>query len=465
MGGGSPRKIEGVKRVRGRHTEPTIMNADDSKNIVKKNAEVERIKKRIQTLKRQLYSMREYESQKTGDKTKEEIALEYYKQHLEQRIKKNDTVIEAHEKRKEERIARVDLEIEALKAKHRTYEERVESEIALLRAKLRTHEEKLENDIRALESKRQYVEAETERKIDAVENDVTVVGFMKEIALRDARLMAGRPKSKAEIEKEAEIAELETALTAGLRYIDGKHKEIAEARQEHERQVEADARYERRVAEQKRKSEAVTAYNEAAKAANYALIDKDMKKYAILLEKANEAKAAMMEVCADEANKAEVKPVNELVVVKRKKKYVKQSVSDSEGEEQSNFSEETKSTTVTEIQSRQRMEYELANVEITMKLEALRERAEAAKAAEEAELAERAAEEEKRRKDAVALRNSVADRISAEKDKYKRNSENYPPALKKLIRAYDEYDTSVKRKDWEGGMPPSVKKALDALSE
>jgi hypothetical protein len=439
------------------------MNADDSKNLVKKSAEVERIKKRIQTLKRQLYSMREYESQKTGDKTKEEIALEYYKQHLEQRIKKNDTVIEAHEKRKEERIARVDLEIEALKAKHRTYEERVESEIALLRAKLRTHEEKLENDIRALEGKRHYVEAEAERKIDAVENDVTVVGFMKEIALRDARLMAGRQKSKAEIEKEAEIAELEAALAAGLRYIDGKHQEVEEAKKEHERQVEATARYERRVAEQKRKSDAVTAYNEAAKAANYALLDKDMKKYAILMEKANEAKAVMTEMC-EAADEATAKPVNELVVVK-KKKYVKQSVSDSEGEEQSNFSAETKSTTVTEIQVRQQKEYELANIEMEMKLKALRERADAARVAEEAEEAERAAEEEKRRQDALALRKTVAARITAEKDKYKNNADNYPAALKKLIRAYDEYDTTVKRKDWEGGMPPSVKKALDALSE
>ena len=100
-----------------------------------------------------------------------------------------------------------------------------------------------------------------------------------------------------------------------------------------------------------------------------------------------------------------------------------------------------------------------------MKLKALRERADAAKAAAEAEEAERAAEEEKRRQDALALRKTVAARITAEKDKYKNNADNYPAALKKLIRAYDEYDTTVKRKDWEGGMPPSVKKALDALSE
>ena len=66
-------------------------------NIERKHRENERIQKRIQTLKRQLYAMREYQNQSApGLLSKEETSLNYYKQQLEMRIKKNDSLIQEH---------------------------------------------------------------------------------------------------------------------------------------------------------------------------------------------------------------------------------------------------------------------------------------------------------------------------------------------------------------------------------
>lgn len=360
-------------------------------NIERKQRENERIVKRIQTLKRQLYAMREYQSQSaSGLVSKDESTLEYYKQQLELRVKRNDAL--AHE-----------LEMKG-------------------KAKI----EAIDAEIRALQAKKALIEEQTQGKIDGIENDATLAMYIKEIALRDARLMAGRPKSKAEIDKEQEIKDLEEAYKQGERYIKTATEEIEEGLRWARKQDDDFAkRREREEANYKRDVEMRT-------------------KLALELE-ANMKRAV--------APAPKPKPVNELVTIKKPKKYIKQSVSDSEDESSSN------STTVSEFNRRQEEDYTQAQ-KVKQQFEEEENKLHMLRAKHEAEKAEakRLIEEERQYKVECAKRYKDVEAF-IENKKYDARYGREHVLVKKLVKEFNKFTPQ----DFieAGGVPPSVQTAMD----
>ena len=397
--------------------------------IERKEREGERIVKRIQNLKRQLYSMREYETQSsTGLMSKQETALAYYKQQLEARIKKNDMLIQEQHIRKQDRLDKFDREI------------------ALLNSKLKLYEERIETEIKEVESKKTSLESDTEHKIESIENDASLSMYMKEISTRDARLMAGRPKTRAEIDKEQEILQLEEAYKQGQRSIKDTHDAIDEGlRWVRQQDDDFAKRKEREDAIQKRDEEYRNwcALAIAAKMEGKPTLYHPIHNPKPTLEKPKESPLAPAPQPA---------PMNEIVIVK-KKKYVKQSVSESDDENSSG-----NSTTLSEFKRMRNTEHEEAMrsaKEWEAKFETLRRADKESLEAEQTAIDEQEAEK-KRNKAKYAEVDRFIDTMKYDA-RYGRDS----PLVKRLQKELNKYTPN----DFEtaGGVPPSVQSAMDAF--
>jgi hypothetical protein len=176
------------------------MNDYDRKEqgeILKEN---KRLQKRLNDLETRLYSYREYRSQEDNPKTtKAKETIKYLKQQLELQTRKMQDEEKKLEGNVSLKIQKIDNKIEDLKEDIEAYRRKKEAEIA------------------ELEKQKEMIESDKDIKLDRIDNSPQVKYYIDEISRRDMLLMEGQPKTRAEIQLEAEIASLKEQIARGTR--------------------------------------------------------------------------------------------------------------------------------------------------------------------------------------------------------------------------------------------------------
>jgi hypothetical protein len=174
------------------------MNDFDRKEQTEIMKENKRLQKRLNDLERKLYSYREYRNQDDNPKTtKAKETIKYLKQQLELQSRKMQDEEKKLEGNVSLKIQKIDNKIEDLKEDIEAYRRKKEAEIS------------------ELEKQKEMIESDKDIKLDRIDNSPQVKYYIDEISRRDMLLMEGQPKTRAEIQLEAEISALKEQMARG----------------------------------------------------------------------------------------------------------------------------------------------------------------------------------------------------------------------------------------------------------